>query len=107
MKRVMRVLTSAAVAMAVLPTKGLTLPFVSYGGSSLLVNAAAMGILLNISRPRLASGNSPSAACAGMRPEASAVIASEAGFGASSAAHSPMGFGASRLRDQGRTEVHR
>lgn len=46
-------LVNLAVAMAMLPTKGLTLPFVSYGGSSLLVNAAAAGILLNISRRRL------------------------------------------------------
>ncbi|MEJ7732576.1 MAG: putative lipid II flippase FtsW [Polyangiaceae bacterium] len=46
-------MTNLAVAMAILPTKGLTLPFLSYGGSSLLVNAAAIGILLNISRPRL------------------------------------------------------
>lgn len=45
------------VAMAVLPTKGLALPFVSYGGSSLLVNAAAIGILLNISRPRAAGAH--------------------------------------------------
>jgi cell division protein FtsW len=45
-------LINLSVAMAILPTKGLTLPFVSYGGSSLLVSAAAMGILLNISRPR-------------------------------------------------------
>ena len=45
-------LVNLAVAMAMLPTKGLTLPFVSYGGSSLLVSAAAMGILLNISRSR-------------------------------------------------------
>src|SRR6185503_11639864 len=45
-------LVNLAVAMAMLPTKGLTLPFVSYGGSSLLVSSAAMGILLNISRSR-------------------------------------------------------
>jgi cell division protein FtsW len=43
-------LVNLAVALAILPTKGLTLPFVSFGGSSLLVNAAAAGILLSISR---------------------------------------------------------
>jgi cell division protein FtsW len=43
-------LVNLAVALAILPTKGLTLPFVSYGGSSLLMNAVAAGILLNISR---------------------------------------------------------
>ena len=47
-------ITNLAVAIAILPTKGLTLPLLSYGGSSLLVNAAAIGILLNISRPRTA-----------------------------------------------------
>jgi cell division protein FtsW len=45
-------LVNLCVAMAILPTKGLTLPFISYGGSSLLVNAAAVGVLLSISRPR-------------------------------------------------------
>jgi cell division protein FtsW len=45
-------LINLAVAMAMLPTKGLTLPFISYGGSSLLVNAAAMGLLLSVSRSR-------------------------------------------------------
>ncbi len=42
--------TNLCVAMGLLPTKGLALPFVSYGGSSLLVNAAAAGIILNVSR---------------------------------------------------------
>jgi len=42
-------LINLSVAMA---TKGLTLPFISYGGSSLIVSCAAMGVLLNISRRR-------------------------------------------------------
>jgi cell division protein FtsW len=38
-----------AVVSGLMPTKGLSLPFLSYGGSSLLVNMVAIGILLNIS----------------------------------------------------------
>ena len=40
------------VVTGMVPTKGLPLPFLSYGGSSLLVNMAAVGILLNLSRVR-------------------------------------------------------
>jgi len=38
-----------AVSTGLMPTKGLPLPFVSYGGSALLINMAAAGILMNIS----------------------------------------------------------
>ena len=44
--------TNLAVTMGLLPTKGLALPFLSFGGSSLLVNCAAIGVLLNVSRAR-------------------------------------------------------
>jgi cell division protein FtsW len=73
----LQALINLAVAMAMLPTKGLTLPFVSYGGSSLLVSAAAMGILLNISRDR---GGTARFATPGRPAEASAFVASEADF---------------------------
>ena len=38
------------VVTGLIPVTGVTLPFLSYGGSSLLVSMASMGILLNISR---------------------------------------------------------
>jgi cell division protein FtsW len=38
------------VATAALPTTGLPLPFISYGGTALIVDLVAVGILLSISR---------------------------------------------------------
>ncbi|MGQ0556009.1 MAG: putative lipid II flippase FtsW [Nitrospiraceae bacterium] len=46
-------LINVAVVTGLLPTKGVTLPFVSYGGSSLLANMFGIGMLLSISRDRL------------------------------------------------------
>ena len=43
---------NAAVVTAVVPTTGLPMPFISYGGSGLLINLAGMGILLNISQAK-------------------------------------------------------
>jgi cell division protein FtsW len=86
----LQALINMAVAMAMLPTKGLTLPFISYGGSSLLVNAAAAGVLLNISRPR----GEPTNARVPGGAEASAWLASLANFGFKSRrSRSPEGAG--------------
>jgi cell division protein FtsW len=57
---------NAAVVMGAVPPTGLTLPFVSYGRSSLLASFAAIGILLGVSRRE--GANEPAAAPAAPRP---------------------------------------
>ena len=46
-------------ALNLIPTKGMTLPFISYGGSSLLALAVGMGLLLALTRRRFATGDEP------------------------------------------------
>jgi len=48
----MQAVVNMGVAVNLLPAKGMTLPFLSYGGSSLLAMAAGMGMLLGLTRKR-------------------------------------------------------
>lgn len=48
----MQVLINLAAQTALLPLTGIPLPFISYGGSALIINLAAIGILCNISRQK-------------------------------------------------------
>ena len=47
---VLQAFINMGVTVGLLPTKGLPLPFVSYGGSSLLMSLAAAGVALNVSQ---------------------------------------------------------
>lgn len=47
---VIQALFNMSVVLSLVPTKGIPLPFISYGGSSLVPTLAAVGILLNISQ---------------------------------------------------------
>jgi cell division protein FtsW len=46
----LQALINISVALCLLPTKGIALPLVSYGGSSLIASLVAIGILLNLSQ---------------------------------------------------------
>jgi cell division protein FtsW len=45
-----RAVINIGVSCGVLPTKGLPLPFISYGGSSFIFDMVSVGILVNIAR---------------------------------------------------------
>ena len=50
MQILLQALLNLCVVVGLIPVTGVTLPFLSYGGSSLLVSMASIGIILNISR---------------------------------------------------------
>lgn len=54
---VLHAIINIGVNMGVLPTKGLTLPFLSYGGSSLIANLIGMGLLFGIDRELRINGS--------------------------------------------------
>ena len=45
-----QVFVNMGASSGLLPTKGLTLPFVSYGGSSLIVSCVLLGIILRVAQ---------------------------------------------------------
>ena len=47
---ILQAFINISVVLGMMPTKGIPLPFVSYGGSSLFVTLACVGVLLNISK---------------------------------------------------------
>ncbi len=49
----LQALIHTGVVMGLMPTKGLVLPFISYGGSAMVINLMEAGILLGLSRRRL------------------------------------------------------
>jgi cell division protein FtsW len=55
----LQALINMASALHLVPTKGMTLPFVSYGGSSSISLALAMGMVLALTRRRVGGGSVP------------------------------------------------
>ena len=49
---ILQVILNILVVTGTIPTTGITLPFLSYGGSSLLISMISVGLILNISKDK-------------------------------------------------------
>ena len=49
---IFQTILNLSVVVGLVPVTGVTLPFISYGGSSMITNIIAIGLLLNISSQR-------------------------------------------------------
>jgi cell division protein FtsW len=47
---VVQAFINISVVLGMMPTKGIPLPFISYGGSSIFITLACVGVLLNVSK---------------------------------------------------------
>lgn len=70
---VVQALFNISVVISILPAKGIPLPFISYGGSSVLVTLFAVGILMNISKHARQQAVERNTEPVGERPRARAV----------------------------------
>jgi cell division protein FtsW len=57
---VAQALFNISVVLSLVPTKGIPLPFISYGGSSMMLTLVSVGVLLNISQQGTAQGDAAS-----------------------------------------------
>ncbi len=72
----LQALFNVGVVLGIVPNKGITLPLVSYGGSSLVITMFLVGLLLNVGRrpERRAAASSSSASRSGTNASASRVV---------------------------------
>jgi cell division protein FtsW len=59
---VAQALFNMSVVLSLVPTKGIPLPFISYGGTSMMLTLVSVGVLLNISQQGTAQGDLAGAA---------------------------------------------
>ncbi|MDT7540492.1 MAG: cell division protein FtsW [Acidobacteriota bacterium] len=86
---VAQALFNMSVVLSLLPSKGIPLPFISYGGSSMLLTLAGVGVLLNISQQGTDAHNAELLRLGGARSETRGDVKREAYAGERTGPASP------------------